>query len=229
MSIRLCLLGFVVVVGVTSACQSVSPQRPADERISTQPVFPVPVASVNVLNIRAVIDGSWNQKNPPSRPTDSPDSAPAASGSDVAAAKHARQNVALASDPALQEQAVSSLDCSRADPLVGYEDSDLPLVACDGYGAKFVMDKAFLTDKDVASAVAVPGRGMVDLTLTDTARGIWADFTAKNVGKQVAILFKASIVTAAQISAPMEGGVIHLTGRFDEYDAQNMAKQITGH
>lgn len=147
----------------------------------------------------------------------------------MAAAKQARQNAALLTDPALRDPAAGSLVCSHPDPLVGYEDPDLPLIACDEYGYKFLTDRAFLTDKDIASAVAVPGRAMVDLTLTDSARSVWTDFTTRNVGKEFAIVFKASIVLAAKISEPMGRGVIHLTGRFDEYDAQNMARRISKH
>lgn len=134
------------------------------------------------------------------------------------------------SDPVVRQQALDSLDCTQDDPLSGHEDVNLPLVAC-GNGSKYVLDKALLTGKDVADAVAgknEDGTAVVNLTLTDAARSIWAAFTTRNAGNEAAIVVGTSVVMTPTISGTMSDGFIQLSGRFDERAAQDIVRRITG-
>src|SRR3954451_7823688 len=98
-----CLLGFIFAVGALSACQSVNTdQSEAGKGTGTQSA----PMSGSLLAIRVVID-EINPKNPPSQPAELPSSVPTVSAVDIAAARQVRQNLALASDSAVREQAVA--------------------------------------------------------------------------------------------------------------------------
>ncbi|TCO58675.1 hypothetical protein EV192_105746 [Actinocrispum wychmicini] len=212
-----------------AGCQHTETGQPvAASGVSSAARTPTP--GTKALTIRSVIEEQPVPSSPSTVPSTVP-SAPVASDADIAAAKQTRQNVGLTSDPQARQQAFASLDCSLPDPLMGHEDTNLPLVAC-GSGSKYVLDKAMLTGKDVADAfVGKSSDGhtpVVSLSLTDAATSVWADFTAANVGKQAAFVVGTSVVSAPMIQAPIPGGRVEVSGSFTEADARDIVRRITG-
>jgi len=134
-------------------------------------------------------------------------------------------------DPAAQQAALAALDCSKPDPLVGNDDPDLPLVACDQEGtAKYILSPSFLEGTQIAdanSSVNPEGVGYV-VTLNFKSEGtrIWADYTTANVGKQAAFVLDTQVVSAPEIREPISGGQTQISGGaggFSADEAQSLA------
>ncbi|MCT2583188.1 protein translocase subunit SecD [Actinophytocola gossypii] len=135
-------------------------------------------------------------------------------------------------DPAAQQAALAALDCSKPDPLVGNDDPDLPLVACDQEGtAKYILTPSFLQGtqiSDANSSVNPEGVGYV-VTLDFKSEGtrIWADYTTANVGKQAAFVLDTQVVSAPEIREPISGGQTQISGGagggFSADEAQSLA------
>ncbi len=137
-------------------------------------------------------------------------------------------------DPAGQQAAVAALDCSEGpDPLDGRDDPALPLVSCDRVqGTKYLLGPAFLTGSDLSRANArldtQSGGPLVGLSFTDAGARTWADWTAANVGKQVAMVLKSRVLTAPSIQSAITGGETQITGKFTMDDARRLARDIAG-
>jgi preprotein translocase subunit SecD len=109
-----------------------------------------------------------------------------------------------------QQAAMAALDCSKPDPLVGNDDRNKPLVACDQEGtAKYVLGKTFLDGTDISDAGSQPdpqGTGyVVTLDFNDEGNRTWADYTAANVGKMAAFVLDTQVVSAPQIEGAITG------------------------
>lgn len=138
-------------------------------------------------------------------------------------------------DPAAQEAAITALDCSKADPLVGNDDPELPLVACDREGtAKYILGPAFLSGTEISdanSAANPEGVGYV-VTLNFKSEGtrIWADYTTANVGKQAAFVLDTQVVSAPEIREPISGGQTQISGGagggFSQSEAKSLAEVL---
>ncbi|MFD5089505.1 precorrin-3B C(17)-methyltransferase [Amycolatopsis thailandensis] len=136
-------------------------------------------------------------------------------------------------DPAEQQAAAAALDCSPGpDPLDGGDDPALPLVACDRVqGTKYLLGPAFLTGADLGKANArldQSGSSMVGLSFTDAGSRKWAEWTAANVGKQVAMVLKSRVLTAPSIQSAITGGETQITGKFTLPEARQLARDIAG-
>ncbi|ALG11729.1 protein translocase subunit SecD [Kibdelosporangium phytohabitans] len=194
--------------------------------------------------------------NAPSSPSTPPPSAPPSSAQqpappsgnsgsvspEVAAqikqARDIRQNPALATpedggtaqqpDTAAMQTALASLNCEADDPLVGNDDPNLPLVACDEEKSeKFVLSKVFLKGEEISDANSGPnsqGAGyVVNLTFDGTGADIWAKFTAANVGKRAAFVLDTKVVSAPEIKGPIPGGNTEISGNFNQRTATALA------
>jgi preprotein translocase subunit SecD len=138
-------------------------------------------------------------------------------------------------DPAAQQAALASLDCSKGDPLVGNDDPALPLVACDQDGtAKYILGPTFLQGTEIsdANSGANPdGVGYV-VTLDFTSKGTstWADYTTANVGKQAAFVLDTQVVSAPEIREPISGGQTQISGGagggFSADEARSLAEVL---
>ncbi|OLF19589.1 protein translocase subunit SecD [Actinophytocola xanthii] len=120
-------------------------------------------------------------------------------------------------DPAAQQAALASLDCSKPDPLVGNDDETLPLVACDQEGtAKYILGPTFLKGtqiSDANSGANPEGVGnVVTLDFDDEGTRKWADYTTANVGKQAAFVLDTKVVSAPEIREPISGGQTQISG-----------------
>ena len=145
----------------------------------------------------------------------------------IAVAKQTRQS----DDPALQAQALQSLNCAVEDPLRGYDDPTKPLVACDRNGAaKYVLGPSILSGTEVADAVAAPnqqGAGyVINVTFKSAGAGVWAQYTAANIGKGVAFALDSQVVSAPTIEAAQPAGTSQISGNFNQQSATDLANVL---
>jgi preprotein translocase subunit SecD len=146
---------------------------------------------------------------------------------DVAAAIDQARAVRQSTDPQVQAQALAALDCSAPDPLRGYADPALPLVACNQEGTeKYVLGPSFLEGTQIDSAQAsqnTQGVGwVIDVTFKSEGAAIWGDYTSRNVGKNVAFVLDGEVVSAPTINGPIFGPT-QITGQFSQEEAQALA------
>lgn len=145
----------------------------------------------------------------------------------IAAAKETRQS----SDQAVQAKALQSLNCAAEDPLRGYDDPTRPLVACDRDGsAKYVLGPSILSGTEIANATATPatqGVGyVINVDFKSTGAGIWAQYTAANVGKSVAFTLDSQVVSPPRIDAPQLAGNSQISGNFNQQSATDLANVL---
>ncbi|MGD9987982.1 protein translocase subunit SecD [Pseudonocardia sp.] len=175
------------------------------------------------------------QQTPPPTPGTGAPTAPAAPGGTasepvdpalkaaVDQAKATRQST----DPAVLQAALAALDCSKQDPLLGYDDPALPLVACSEDGqAKYILDATLIEGTDIDNAQAGQNQNSVDwvvsLTFKSAAATKWGDFTSQNVGKQAAFVLDGQVVSAPTINQPIFGAT-EVSGNFNQQRAQDLA------
>src|SRR5262249_48532079 len=102
--------------------------------------------------------------------------------------------------PNVQQQALAELNCSAEDPLLGFDDANLPLVTCSqDNNEKFILEPAFLDGQRIGKAAAGPnpkGAGYV-VTLDFDAEGTkkWGDFTSANVRERAAFGLDGEVVS----------------------------------
>jgi preprotein translocase subunit SecD len=134
-------------------------------------------------------------------------------------------------DPNVQQQALAALDCSAEDPLLGFDDANLPLVTCaQDDTEKFILEPVFLDGERIENAAAGPnpkGAGYV-VTLDYDADGTktWGDFTSANVGQRAAFVLDGEVVSAPNINEPILGGSTEISGRFNQGTATELANVL---
>ncbi|GAY11690.1 protein translocase subunit SecD [Pseudonocardia sp. N23] len=175
------------------------------------------------------------QQTPPPTPGTTAPAAPAAPGAAasepvdpalkaaVDQAKATRQST----DPATLQAALAALDCTKQDPLLGYDDPALPLVACsEDKQAKYILDKTLIEGTDIDSAQAGQNQNSVDwvvsLTFKSAAAQAWGDYTSQNVGKAAAFVLDGQVVSAPTINQPIFG-TTEVSGNFNQQRAQDLA------
>ncbi|MBC8091639.1 MAG: protein translocase subunit SecD, partial [Pseudonocardia sp.] len=127
-----------------------------------------------------------------------------------------------------------ALDCAAPDPLQGYDDPTLPLVACDqARTAKYLLSPN-ITDSQgrtlegtmIAGAQAVTQQGgigtEVSLSWTGDGTSIWGDYTSNNVGQRAAFVLDGEVVSAPTINTPIFGDT-SISGDFTPDEAQDLA------
>ncbi len=84
-----------------------------------------------------------------------------------------------------------------------------------------------VTGKDLKDAQASPGTGgqgaSVDLEFNDAGAKLFADATAKNVGRRLAIVIDKEVISAPTVNEPIPSGRAQITGGFTAEEAQNLA------
>jgi preprotein translocase subunit SecD len=165
-----------------------------------------------------------------SAPTPPVGSAPADSANPELAEQIRQARARLQStDPAVQQQALATLNCAAPSPLLGNDDPNLPLVACDQHHtARYLLGPAFLSGEQIANASWGPrtdGPGYeVRLDLKHQGEDVWGQYTASNIGKQAAFVLDTEVVSAPQItSAIPPGEQTRVTGSFTQTEAKNLA------
>nr|WP_211177941.1 protein translocase subunit SecD [Pseudonocardia acidicola] len=169
---------------------------------------------------------------PPPSPAPTPDAGanPAPADPAVAAAIAQARATRQSTDPTVQQQALAALDCKANDPLRGYDDPALPLVACNQDGTeKYVLGPTIIEGTQIASAQATTNQNgagyVVDLTFKNPGAGIWGDYTSKNIGKQAAFVLDGEVVSAPQIQGALYG-VTQVSGNFNQARAQELASVL---
>ncbi len=149
---------------------------------------------------------------------------------EIAAAKATRQST----DPTTQRVALQTLDCNAPDPLLGYDDPNLPLVTCSqDKTEKYVLAPVVrdasgtrLEGTDITGATAAPnpqGAGyVVNLTFNSKGSGIWGGYTAAHIGQAVAFTLDGEVVSAPTIQGAIYGST-EISGQFDQTRAQSLA------
>ncbi|MBW0119332.1 protein translocase subunit SecD, partial [Pseudonocardia abyssalis] len=130
-------------------------------------------------------------------------------------------------DPAVQQQALATLDCTANDPLRGYDDPTLPLVACDVDGtAKYVLAPILLEGTEIAGAQAQPAQGgigtVVSVQFTTSGAATWGAYTSANIGKNAAFVLDGEVVSAPRINSAIYGDT-RIEGQFTPEEAQDLA------
>lgn len=170
--------------------------------------------------------------SPTPAPAPAPTKAPAAGAptpadpqlaQEIATAKLTRQST----DEATQQVALQTLNCAAPDPLTGYDDPTLPLVACNQDGtAKYVLGPSFLEGTQIDNAqAAVNSQGVgsvVNVTFKSEGASIWGQYTASHIGEAVAFTLDGKVVSAPTIQGAIYG-TTEISGQFSQAQAQNLA------
>ena len=84
-----------------------------------------------------------------------------------------------------------------------------------------------VTGKDLKDAQASPGTGgqgaTVDLEFNDAGAKLFAEATAKNVGRRIAIVIDEEVISAPTVNEPIPNGRAQISGGFTAEEAQNLA------
>ena len=113
-------------------------------------------------------------------------------------------------DQQVQQAAMAATDCTKPDPLVGNDDRNKPLVACDQEGTfKYILGPTFLDGTDISDANSAPdpqGVGyVVTLDFNSDGGKIWADYTTNHVQEAAAFVLDTQVVSAPTIQGPITG------------------------
>jgi preprotein translocase subunit SecD len=132
-----------------------------------------------------------------------------------------------------QNAALTALNCGTnySDPLLGADDPTKPLVACSQDGtAKYLLGPSFLDGTQITSATSGLDPNSagydVNVTLKQPGAGIWAKYTAANVGKQAAFVLDTQVVSAPTIQGAIPGGNTQITGNFTQQTAADLANTL---
>ncbi|KAF0961561.1 MULTISPECIES: protein translocase subunit SecD [unclassified Rhodococcus (in: high G+C Gram-positive bacteria)] len=161
-------------------------------------------------------------------PTDESGTETAQAADEIAAARATRQST----DPAVQQQAMATLDCSVPDPLRGNDDPALPLVACSTDGqAVYLLEPAIIDGQEIADATSgynsQQSRHEVSLTFKTEGSNTWATFTSQNIGKQAAFTLDSKVVSAPVVQgATPAGSSTSITGSFTADSAKELANTL---
>ena len=85
----------------------------------------------------------------------------------------------------------------------------------------------FLNIVTARPIVTIDGRSAVGLTLTESSRESFANFTALNLGKFIEVRWKQEILMRARLTSPINGGTMSISGKLDEADSIELAKQLS--
>ncbi|WP_040791098.1 protein translocase subunit SecD [Nocardia paucivorans] len=147
---------------------------------------------------------------------------------DIAAAKALRQST----DPAVQQTAMATLDCSGADPLAGNDDPNLPLVTCSADGTEvFLLDKSRIDGQEIADATSgfnpQQARHEVNLEFKGGGSDAWATLTGEYLYKRVAFVLDSEVVSAPVVQqGPQHGGRTQISGNFTATSAKELANTL---
>ncbi|GAF48924.1 protein-export membrane protein SecD [Rhodococcus wratislaviensis NBRC 100605] len=161
-------------------------------------------------------------------PADASGTETAEAADEIAAARATRQST----DPAVQQQAMATLDCSVPDPLRGNDDPALPLVACSTDGqAVYLLEPAIIDGQEIADATSgynsQQSRHEVSLTFKSEGSNTWATFTSQNIGKQAAFTLDSKVVSAPVVQgATPAGSSTSITGSFTAESAKELANTL---
>ncbi|WP_225727342.1 MULTISPECIES: protein translocase subunit SecD [unclassified Nocardia] len=210
---------------------------PASAPAPAAPEQPAPEQQPAPQNRVFPAQGPTGQEQPPTSapatPTPTPTETPTGdltpqqkAEKEIAAAKALRQST----DPAVQQQAMATLDCSKPDPLAGADDPNLPLVACGSDGNVYLLDKSRISGEEIANATSgfdkMEARNVVDLTFKSTGADQWTALTKEYLGKQIAVVLDTKVITAATVQGVQTDGRSRISGNFTAASARDLANTL---
>ncbi|MGW9566333.1 protein translocase subunit SecD [Prescottella equi] len=223
------------VVGSQAAAAPGAQQAPATQAPTTPAPAPTEPAATPDVQERPF---PAQDPTDPAEPSPSPAPAPApgepvpgspeAAAAEIAKAKETRQS----EDPAVQQQAMATLDCSAPDPLQGNDDPNLPLVACSTDGTTvYLLAPSIIDGQEISDASSgyntQQSRYEVSLSFKSSGSSTWAQFTAANIGKQAAFTLDSKVVSAPVVQgATPAGSSTSITGQFNQTQAQELANTL---
>ena len=93
-------------------------------------------------------------------------------------------------------------------------------------GERVPADLAPLFGRDALSSVSLStdtmGRQAIDIVLNPAAAIELADWSRRNIGKQLAVTLDGTVLMAPVIQAPLEGGEVQISGGLDEIEANRL-------
>ncbi|MET8870538.1 protein translocase subunit SecD [Nocardia sp. NPDC004604] len=147
---------------------------------------------------------------------------------EIADAKATRQST----DPTVQQAAMAAMDCSKADPLAGNDDPNLPLVACATDGKEILLlDKSRIDGQEIKNATSglnqQQARHEVNLEFKSEGSDAWATLTGEYINKRVAFVLDSKVVSAPVVqSGPQQGGRTTISGSFTAASAKELANTL---
>ena len=136
--------------------------------------------------------------------------------------------------PVTQEQAAAEYATLTCDPEDTTPEVDLPesfVAACTQDGsAKYLLGPAIIEGTQVSDARAgtqqATGEWVVLLDFQNDAEQTWAQYTAANVGKNVAFTLDGRVISAPTIQGAITSNPTTITGSFDQQSAEELANQL---
>jgi len=182
-------------------------------------------------------------------PTDSAAASPtdsaAASPTDSAAASPTDSAAATSGaveDPSLdpnrpavtQDEAAAAfatLVCDKTDTTSDTARPDDFVAACSQNGTqKYLLGQTIIEGTDVKDASSgtqqTTGEWVVLLDFNNKAENTWAEYTAANVGKNVAFTLDGRVISAPTIQSAINSNPTTITGQFNQTTAEELANQL---
>ncbi|MEU6185245.1 protein translocase subunit SecD [Nocardia sp. NPDC047038] len=147
---------------------------------------------------------------------------------EIQAAKALRQST----DQSVQQAALATMDCGKADPLAGNDDPALPLVTCSTDGTEvFLLDKSRIDGQEIKDATSglnqQQARHEVYLDFKSGGSDAWAALTGEYVYKRVAFVLDSKVVSAPVVQqGPQQGGRTQISGNFTATSAKELANTL---
>ncbi len=165
----------------------------------------------------------------PATPTDPAAPTDSAAPSDGAIADPALDPDAPAVTLEQAQQAYLTLTCGGESTGAVDRSEDHVAVCSEDGESKYVLGPAILEGTDIVDASAgtqqTTGEWVVLLDFNADGREVWAQYTAANVGKNVAFTLDGRVVSAPTIQGAINGQTT-ITGQFDQTSAEQLANQL---
>ncbi|MCQ4118648.1 protein translocase subunit SecD [Rhodococcus tibetensis] len=208
--------------------QAPAGETPAEPTGTPEPATPAPVPQNRPFPAQDPSAPAEPTPSDEAAPAENPGSETAEAADEIAAARASRQST----DPAVQQAAMATLDCSVPDPLRGNDDPALPLVACSTDGqAVYLLAPSIIDGQEIADATSgynsQQSRHEVSLTFKTEGSNTWAAFTSQNIGKQAAFTLDSKVVSAPVVQgATPAGSSTSITGSFTAASAKELANTL---
>jgi preprotein translocase subunit SecD len=143
-------------------------------------------------------------------------------------------SIPAADAPAVTQEeaaaAYATLTCSPEEVAGSVDRSIDHVAACSENGRdKFLLGPAILEGTEITDASAgtqpTTGEWVVLLDFNSTGQATWAEYTAANVGSNVAFTLDGRVVSAPTITSAINGQTT-ITGQFDQQSAEELANQL---
>ena len=83
---------------------------------------------------------------------------------------------------------------------------------------------------EVAKAQALQDKktkeAVLSVTLSETSKKEFNEFTEKNVGRTIVLRFEGRVLLSAAVRDPIKSGILHISGSLTSDDAKSIAKRL---